>query len=519
LDNTGGGNDYNFQQHLFFDVYQAMEIISVEVYAGSVGNRTFELRDNGGNVLQTTIINLVLGQQTVNLNYNVTPGTNYQLGLSASTANISMFRNNAGVTYPYNLNGVASITGSSAATNPTDYYYFFYNWVVKTADCESPRSSVTVNVSPTLTGSVTSTICNGGSVIVNGTTYNATNPSGTEVYSNVGPNNCDSVVTVNLNVLASLTGSVASTICNGGSVIVNGTIYNAANPSGTEVYSNVGPNNCDSVVTVNLNVLASLTGSVTSTICNGGSVTVNGTTYNAANPSGTEIYSNVGPNNCDSVVTVNLNVLASLTGSVTSTICNEGSVIVNGTTYNAANPSGTEIYSNVGPNNCDSVVTVNLNVLAAIDISVTNSAPILTSNQAGASYQWLDCNNGYAIIPSATNQSYTTTTVGNFAVEITVGNCVDTSACENINITGLNELDISNLSIYPNPTRGELNIEFANTEVSTIQIINMIGETIYHFQNVDSKLTVDLSSMGQGVYFVRIDDGVKLTTRKIILTE
>ena len=411
LDNTGGGNDYNFQQHLFFDAYQAMEIISVEVYAGSVGNRTFELRDSGGNVLQSSTINLVFGHQTVNLNFNVTPGTNYQLGLSASTANISMYRNNAGVTYPYNLNGIASITGSSAATNPANYYYFFYNWVVKTADCESPRSSVTVNVSPTLTGSVTSTICNGGSVIVNGTTYNA------------------------------------------------------------------------------------------------------------ANPSGTEVYSNVGPNNCDSVVTVNLNVLASLTGSVTSTICNGGSVIVNGTTYNAANPSGTEVYSNVGPNNCDSVVTVNLNVLAAIDVSVTNSAPILTSNQAGASYQWLDCNNGYAIIPSATNQSYTTTTVGNYAVEITVGNCVDTSACENINITALNELDISNLSIYPNPTRGELNIEFANSEVSTIHIINMIGETIYHFQNVDSKLTVDLSSMDQGVYFIRINDGLKLITRKVILTE
>ena len=41
-----------------------------------------------------------------------------------------------------------------------------------------------------------------GSVVV-GVTYNATNLTGTEIFKNVGSNNCKSTVTVNLTVLAS----------------------------------------------------------------------------------------------------------------------------------------------------------------------------------------------------------------------------------------------------------------------------------------------------------------------------
>lgn len=142
--NSGGGANYNYQQHLIFDVYQPMELISVEVYANNAGNRTIELRDNNGTPLQTATVNVAAGQQTVPLNFQIAPGTDYQLGLANSTANINMYRNNAGVTYPYTLSGIASITNSSASA--PGYYYFFYNWLIKEADCESARTPVTANV-------------------------------------------------------------------------------------------------------------------------------------------------------------------------------------------------------------------------------------------------------------------------------------------------------------------------------------------------------------------------------------
>ncbi|MCB0401967.1 MAG: M4 family metallopeptidase [Flavobacteriales bacterium] len=143
--NTGGGANFNNFQYLIFDVFKSMELVSVEVYSGAAGNRTIELRDNLGTVLQSATVNIPTGQQTVNLNFLVSPGVDYQLGVSTTSA-IDLYRNNAGTNYPYTLPGIASITKSSAGTNPTGFYYFFYNWLVKEQDCMSPRAAVTATV-------------------------------------------------------------------------------------------------------------------------------------------------------------------------------------------------------------------------------------------------------------------------------------------------------------------------------------------------------------------------------------
>ena len=369
---------------------------------------------------------------------------------------------------------------------------------------------------PVLTGTVTNTICIDGSVIVNGTTYDAGNPSGTEVFT-VAPNNCDSTVTINLTVLPALTGSVTNTICNNESIIVNGTTYDSGNTSGVEVITNVGPNNCDSTVTINLTVLAALTGTVTNTICNEGSVVVNGTTYDAGNSSGTEVFTNIGPNNCDSTVTINLNVLAPLIGSVTNTICDGDSIVINGTTYNSSNPSGTEVITNIGPNNCDSTVTVNLTV-NSIDNTVTNTAPTLTANQSGATYQWIDCDNANAYIAGETNQAYTATANGNYAVEITIGSCVDTSACENVVIIGVNEhIDKNDISIYPNPTNGLFTLNMGVINNSTVTVYDMLGKLIVQ-QSILTKITsINLTGKNKGVYFVEIRSNSTTTVKKVLL--
>ncbi|WP_170228033.1 beta strand repeat-containing protein, partial [Vicingus serpentipes] len=243
-------------------------------------------------------------------------------------------------------------------------------------NCDS-TVTINLNVLPVKTGTVSNTICfEDAGIVVNGTTYDASNPTGTEVITNVGPNNCDSTVTINLNVLPVKTGTVSNTICfEDAGIVVNGTTYDASNPTGTEVITNVGPNNCDSTVTINLNVLPVKTGTVSNTICfEDAGIVVNGTTYDASNPTGTEVITNVGPNNCDSTVTINLNVLPVKTGTVSNTICSYESVLVNGTTYDASNPTGTEVITNVGPNNCDSTVTVNLTITPDPVIGITTAS-------------------------------------------------------------------------------------------------------------------------------------------------
>ena len=98
------------------------------------------------------------------------------------------------------------------------------------------------------------------------------------------------------------------------------------------------------------------------------------TTYSV--PSGDETYTAVGTvsvkdtvvnfDGCDSVMTISVTILPVLTGNDNSTICATESIVINGTTYDATISTGTEIFTNVGPNNCDSTVTVALNVLPAL---------------------------------------------------------------------------------------------------------------------------------------------------------
>ena len=196
-----------------------------------------------------------------------------------------------------------------------------------------------------------------------------------------------------------------------------------------------------------------------------------------------------------------------LTGSVTNTICNNDSIVVNGTIYNANNPSGTEVFVNGGANGCDSTVTVNLNVLPAIDDSITNNNPTLTANETGAIYQWLDCDNGNAVINGETSQSFTATVTGNYAVEITVGNCIDTSACENITVVGIDELSKASVNVYPNPNNGILTVDFSST-VSLVDytLMSIDGKTVAQGKFSGIKLMLNLENEPKGIYFLKVEN-------------
>lgn len=142
-DNTfGGGNNFNFYQYLIFDVYQAVTLKTVKVYAEGAADRTIELRDANGSVIQAATVAIPDGESVVTLNFDLPVGTDLQLGTSAGTA-INLFRNNENVAYPYEINGVLSITNSSANQNGgLDHYYFFYDWVVGDPDCTSPKTTI-----------------------------------------------------------------------------------------------------------------------------------------------------------------------------------------------------------------------------------------------------------------------------------------------------------------------------------------------------------------------------------------
>lgn len=167
----GGGFFNNPARWLIFDVLRTGQLNSVKVYAGSAGNRTFEYRDAGGNILDSVTVFVPAGESRASLGFTLQVGTNHQLGLSRGT-NADLFRNNNGANYPYAVGTYANITASNAGTG--GFYYFCYDWEIGDPGCRSAAVPVTVNVTPLAAPTLTTpdTVC-----YENTATFTASSPS------------------------------------------------------------------------------------------------------------------------------------------------------------------------------------------------------------------------------------------------------------------------------------------------------------------------------------------------------
>jgi hypothetical protein len=196
------------------------------------------------------------------------------------------------------------------------------------------------------------------------------------------------------------------------------------------------------------------------------------------------------------------------------TVCAGGSVTVGTTTHNT-----TGVFTDVltAANGCDSTVTTNLTVDPTIDVTVTNASPVLTANQTGATYQWLDCNNSNQAIAGETNQNYTATVSGSYAVEITVGNCVNTSTCETVTVTSINSISENDFAVYPNPSTGLFTMNLINA--SKVEITNTLGQLVFEKQLNVGKQEIDLTNVVEGIYFVKVISGKQQGVKRIVISK
>lgn len=192
-------------------------------------------------------------------------------------------------------------------------------------------------------------------------------------------------------------------------------------------------------------------------------------------------------------------------------------------TTNSINVTGGTIGGTItvtANNTCGSSTpqTANINV-NTIDNTVDLSGLTLTSNQTGAVYQWLDCDNGNAPIPGETTQSFTPSVNGNYAVEITLNGCTETSSCIVVNSVGITESKTDNSIVFPNPGNGIYTIIGENFQGNTsVTIYTTEGKTIFQQSGLFGKdiIMIDISSHPQGIYLLEIDNQNTLVYSKII---
>jgi hypothetical protein len=330
--------------------------------------------------------------------------------------------------------------------------------------------------------------------------------SGTYLDTLTNQSGCDSLLTLFLTIHSPTFSTVNESVCDSYFWPVNGNTYTS---SGTYMDTLISASGCDSVLTLNLTVLSSSSSLETTTACD--SYQWNGNTYTT---SGTYVDTLVSASGCDSVLTLDLTVLSSSSSQETTTACD--SYLWNGNTYTT---SGTYVDTLINASGCDSVLTLNLTINSVLDTGVTISGSTLTANSASASYQWLDCDAGFAIILGETSQSFSPAANGTYAVEITENGCVDTSSCVLVTTIGNWESERPfSLSLFPNPTDGEFTIHFGKyTGEFSVIIADLAGREVYKAKYAGKdRATIELDEPS-GIYLVSVFNGVHKATIRLQL--
>lgn len=115
-------------------------------------------------------------------------------------------------------------------------------------------STVVVNLSfyQDAENNYSESLCEGESFDIGSDSYDMTNPNGTTVLPGVSVNGCDSIVYVDLVFNSATESFFDQVLCEEMDFIINGTTYNSTNPAGIETIAGGNSSGCDSLININL---------------------------------------------------------------------------------------------------------------------------------------------------------------------------------------------------------------------------------------------------------------------------
>lgn len=196
-------------------------------------------------------------------------------------------------------------------------------------------------------------------------------------------------------------------------------------------------------------------------------------------------------------------------------------------TVNPTTP-GTSNYTVIGTNalGCTGTFVQAITVNALPNVVVSSSNPgaackddmlTLTAN-GGVTYQWYSNTNSAILQGNPVNLQAASSTV--FTVMATGANgCVGkTTLTQNIEeCTGIAKVGaLSGVSVYPNPTSGVLTVEFNSNVAKSVSVQDLTGRVIMTANGTDSNITVDLSNLAAGVYYVKLQSEGSVSVVKVV---
>lgn len=145
MDTTGEGGISAQSGFLFFSSWANFTLLSVDIFIpeGAPLNNRFVQLWQGDSVVAFKQFEVTPGINVLELGFHISPG---EYSLRCQQGNI--WRNTGILDYPYPIGNVGSITTSSFGEG---FYYYFYNWQIKTDDMECTSARLKVEVIQTAT--------------------------------------------------------------------------------------------------------------------------------------------------------------------------------------------------------------------------------------------------------------------------------------------------------------------------------------------------------------------------------
>ncbi|MFK7923152.1 MAG: PCMD domain-containing protein [Bacteroidia bacterium] len=163
------------------------------------------------------------------------------------------------------------------------------------------------------------------------------------------------------------------------------------------------------------------------------------------------------------------------------------------------------VYTDTIPNTagCDSIINVDLTIEnLSIDIVQTDFKP--SSNLTAATYQWIDCTNDSIVGIDAT---YEVTANGSYALIASLGSCIDTSECVQVNTVSLeNEAFRAAIKLYPNPAERQTQLSWGErlAEVEVL-VLHTNGQVVWRGQyHHTDQVQLQTTDWPAGIYVVRV---------------
>lgn len=326
-----------------------------------------------------------------------------------------------------------------------------------------------------------------GWATINGNTY-TTSKIITDTLFGMSSEGCDSIIITDLTIYNKTFGNHTINDCDSalysGIKYYNNTTFNDTLVSGNSF-------GCDSIITVTINLNYSNTESQNVTACD--SYILNGNTYTTTQNID-DFFAGANSAGCDSVLTTNLIINYSSSSFVQFSGCD--SFTLNANTY-IQSTTVIDTMNNANLFGCDSIVTteitINESISTTIDTTIINGQTI-TINGINFTEQGL-----YTIDTLTTSEQ-----------------CDSIILLQVRIVKGINE-NLNSISTFINSNK-QLTINSSYDKLESISIYNSNGLLLISDNNINSKSKkIDLSTINDGILFVKILSNKTLITKKVLL--